>query len=142
MTILSIDSLLLSQIDDSPDDDSSYFTDSEAVNYPIYDENLNDSRQENQERIEVYNLFGSTEDVAKYYDEPNGVYQISLFVETNAGKGNSFRIAQEIKERYTRVVSGSPDLNVQTISVNTPRVEGSLYRVDLSVNYFYFEQVN
>ena len=141
MTVWSIDRLLLGQIDNDPSNESSYFQDSKAEQIVIIDEDETSNRFETSQRIEVYNLLGPTDDIAKDFDEPSGVYQISLFTERNSGKGKAFRLAQELKVRYPRIVSGTPNLNVTQVGFNSPIPEGQFYRVELSVNYFYFEKV-
>jgi hypothetical protein len=140
VSIFSIDSLLLAQIDNAGQSYSA-FNSATLGEIKIIDENLVDNRSDTYtNRIEVYNLYGSADGLTKQHMTQNGTYQISVFVEHDTGKGDIQKVCQEIIDSYQQVTTGEPDLNIDTISLTTPTVEDKFYRVDVSINYFHYNQ--
>ena len=142
MSFSSIDSLLLRQINNGTEENP-FFTDSKNTEIPIVLESINDERSGNGERLEVYNLYGNADSLSKCHTQQNGVYQISIMTEQNCGSPRTQDLAQELFNRFSRVTEDTvqtdqPNLNIETISLNTPIVEGEFYRVDMSVNYFHY----
>lgn len=142
MSLFSIDSLIINQIDNGA---QSYpaFVDSNLQEYRIYTQNDDFSQSGSSEHIVVENLYGDAESISKYQEENNGAYQISVYLKEDTGRGKMQELLQEIKNSYRRITSdadiNNPDLNIRSISPNTPRVEGKFYRQDLTINYFSFD---
>lgn len=142
MSIFSIDSLIIDQIDNAS---LSYpaFIDSLGQELRIYTPNDDNNRTLTDERIEVDNLFGDAESISKFQEENNGAYQIAVFVKEDTGTGKLQRLLQELKSQYSRVISdtdiNNPDLNIRSISPSSPRVDGKFYRAELTINYFSFD---
>lgn len=118
--------------------------DSMGLGYPIIQENDTEERKKDIQGggefwIEHFNLPAATEPLDKNLtDQYQGIFQISIYGQQNKGKGGILAILDQVLAFYLtgqEYTENTCTVQVFSSSPEVPRIDGSYYVIDLSVNW-------